>query len=103
MSVKVPQFREKYVIYPIHQLQAGYDTRSIFKWGIAGLNSEFSFSSTGYCLHFYLPITAGRTDVLMPFLRVLERSEWLCDTNLISWDNNRYAKCTFSGKKVKLK
>ena len=23
---------------------AGYDTRSIFKWGLTGLNSEFSFS-----------------------------------------------------------
>ena len=24
--------------------QAGYDTRSIFKWSLTGLNSEFSFS-----------------------------------------------------------
>ena len=24
--------------------RAGYDTRSIFKWSLTGLNSEFSFS-----------------------------------------------------------
>ena len=29
--------------------RAGYDTRSIFKWSLTGLNSEFSFSKTS-CL-----------------------------------------------------
>ena len=35
-------------IYPTYlpnpSAQAGYDTKSIFKWSLAGLNSEFSFS-----------------------------------------------------------
>ena len=44
--------------------RAGYDTRSIFKWSLTGLNSEFS-SSLSSCLTkakelsppYYLPIT----------------------------------------------
>ena len=34
---------------PNPSARAGYDTRSIFKWSLTGLNSEFSFSSTS-CL-----------------------------------------------------
>ena len=43
--------------------QAGYDTRSIFKWSLTGLDSEFSFFKTSCLtkaeepsLPYYLPI-----------------------------------------------
>ena len=42
------QFNETTVIYlpylPTHSAQAGYDTMSIFKRSLTGLNSEFSYS-----------------------------------------------------------
>ena len=52
---------------PNPSARAGYDTRSIFKRSLTGLNSEFSFSSTS-CLNkaeepspsYYLPIAGGR-------------------------------------------
>ena len=38
-------FRYIYIyIYTNPSARAGYDTRSIFKWSLTGLNSEFSFS-----------------------------------------------------------
>ena len=58
--------------------QAGYDTRSIFKQSLTGLNSEFSFSYTSCLtmaeepsLPYYLPIAGGRIIVFIPFPRVL--------------------------------
>ena len=66
--------------YHIHQplRSVGYDTRSIFKWSLTGLNSEFSFSYTS-CLTkaeepsppYYLPIAGGRMIGFIPFPRVL--------------------------------
>ena len=48
---------------PNPSARAGYDTRSIFKWGLTGLNSEFSFSLTRCLtkaeepsLSYYFPI-----------------------------------------------
>ena len=32
------------ILFTNPSAQAGYDTRSIFKWSLTGLNSEFSFS-----------------------------------------------------------
>ena len=32
-----------YIYIPNPSTRAGYDTRSIFKWSLTGLNSEFSF------------------------------------------------------------
>ena len=34
-------------IYPAPRPQAGYDTRSVFKWGTTGLNLMLPFSYTG--------------------------------------------------------
>ena len=58
--------------------QAGYDTRSIFKRSLTGLNSEFSFSKTSCLakaeepsLPYYLPIARGRIIGFIPFPRVL--------------------------------
>ena len=58
--------------------QAGYNTRSIFKWSLTGLNSEFSFSLTSCLnkaeessLYYYLPIAGGRIIRFIPFPRVL--------------------------------
>ena len=57
---------------------AGYDTRSIFKQSLTGLNSEFSFSKTSCLtkpeepsLPYYLPIAGGRLIGFIPFPRVL--------------------------------
>ena len=62
--------------------RAGYDTRSIFKRSLTGLNSEFSFSYTSCLtkaekpsLPNYLPIAGGRIFGFIPFPRVLV----LCD------------------------
>ena len=37
-------FTQKMDIFTNPSTQAGYDTRSIFKWSVTGLNLEFSFS-----------------------------------------------------------
>ena len=66
---------------------AGYDTRSIFKRGLTGLNLEFSFSSTS-CLTkteepsrpYYLPTAGERIIGFIPFTGVLV----LCEMQLIS-------------------
>ena len=64
--------------------RAGYDTMSIFKWSLTGLNSEFSFSSTSclpkaeeHSLPYYLPIAGVRIFGFIPFPRVLV----LCECN----------------------
>ena len=56
-------------IYLTPQPWIEYDTKSVFKWNTASLNSEFSFSYTD-CLTrdkepnvlFYLPTAVRRTD-----------------------------------------
>ena len=85
--------------------RAGYDTRSIFKRSLTGLNSEFSFSYTGCLtkaevpsLPYYLPIAGGRIIGFIPFPRVLALCEmqsvssriWTRVTISISYDNNHY-------------
>ena len=67
---------------PNPSTRAGYDTRSIFKWSLTGLNSEFSFSYTSCLtkaaessLPYYLPISGGRTIGFIPFPRVLRLCE----------------------------
>ena len=67
------------IIFTNISARAGYDTRSIFKRSLTGLNSEFSFSYTS-CLTkaeepsppYYLPIAGGRIIGFIPFPRVLE-------------------------------
>ena len=84
----------------------GYDTRSIFKRSLTGLNSEFSFSSTS-CLTkaeepspaYYLTIAGGRIIGFIPFPRVLVLCEmqsvssriWTRVAVSISYDDNHYA------------
>ena len=57
--------------------RAGYDTRSIFKQSLTGLNSEFSFLTSCLTkaeepsLPYYLLIAGGRIIGLIPSLRVL--------------------------------
>ena len=67
--------------------RAGYDTRSIFKRSLTGLNSEFSFSQTSCLtkaeepsLSYYLPIAGGRIIGFIPFPRVLV----LCEMQSVS-------------------
>ena len=101
------------IIFTNPSARAGYDTRSIFKQSLTGLNSEFSFSLT-CCLtkaeepslRYYLPIAGGRIIGFMPFLRVLVLCEMQSDSSKfwthvamsISYDDNHYA--TGTSKKV---
>ena len=90
---------------PTPSAQAGYDTRSFFKWSFTGLNSEFSFSKTSCLtkaeepsLPYYLPIAGGRIIGFIPFPRVLVLCEmqsvlsriWTCVAVSISYDDNHY-------------
>ena len=90
---------------PNPSARAGYDTRSIFKRSLTGLNSEFSFSSTSCLtkaeepsLPYYLPIAGGRIIGFIPFPRVLVLCEmqsvsfriWTRVAVSISYDDNHY-------------
>ena len=85
--------------------RAGYDTRSIFKRSLTGLNSEFSFSETSCLtkaeepsLPDYLPIAGGRIIGFIPFPRVLVLCEmqsvssriWTRVAVFIFYDDNHY-------------
>ena len=76
-----------YTYLPNPSTRAGYDTRSISKRSLTGLNSEFSFSKTSClteaeepCLPDYLPIAGGRIIGFIPFPRVL----MLCEMQSVS-------------------
>ena len=74
----------QFTYLPNHSARAGYDTRSIFKRSLTGLNSEFSFSKTS-CITkaeepYYLPIAGGRIIGFIPFPRVLV----LCEMQSVS-------------------
>ena len=65
------------ILFTNPSAQAGYDTRSIFKRSLTGLNSEFSFSKTSCLtkaeepsLSYYLPIAGRRIIGFIPFPRV---------------------------------
>ena len=65
-------------IFTYPSIWAGYDIRSIFKWSLTGLNSEFSFSKTSCLtkaeepsLPYYSLIAGGRIIGFIPFPRVL--------------------------------
>ena len=91
--------------------RAGYDTRSVFKRSLTGLNSDFSFSYT-CCLYraeepslpYYLPIAGGRIIGFIPFPRVLVLCEmqsvssriWTRVAVFISFDENNYTVGTSS-------
>ena len=70
------------VLFTNPSARAGYDTRSIFKRSLTGLNSEFS-SSLASCLtkaeepslSYYLSIAGGRIIGFIPFPRVLVQCE----------------------------
>ena len=93
------------IIFTNASARAGYDTRSIFKRSLSGLNSEFSFSLTSCLtkaeepsLSYYLPIAGGRIIGFIPFQRVLVLCEmqsvssriWTRVAVSISYDDNHY-------------
>ena len=107
--------RQKHVHYYIliftnPSAWAGYDTRSIFKRSLTGLNSEFSFSKTS-CLSkaeepnlpYYWPIAGGRIIgfILLPRVLVLCEMQSVssrictCVAMSISYDDNHYTTGTF--------
>ena len=75
------------ILFTNPSARAGYDTRSIFKQSLTGLNSEYSFSLTSCLtkaedpsLSYYLPIAGGRIIGFIPFARVLV----LCEMQSVS-------------------
>ena len=74
-------------IFTNSSARAGYDTRSIFKQGLTGFNSEFSFSYTSCLtkaeepsLPYNLPIAGGRIIGFIPFPSLLV----LCEIKSVS-------------------
>ena len=105
----------KYIIFTNPSARAGYDTRSIFKRSLTGLNSEFSFSQTScltkaeeFSLPYYLPIAGGRIIGFIPFPRVLVLCEmqsvssrfWTRVAVSISCDDNHYTTGTSIAKYI---
>ena len=93
------------ILFTNPSARAGYDTRSIFKQSLTGLNSEFSFFWTSCLtkaeepsLSYYLPIAGGRIIGFIPFPRVLVLCEmqsvsssiWTRVAVSISYDDNDY-------------
>ena len=102
---------------PNPSARVGYDTKSIFKQSLTGLNSEFSFSKTSCftkaeepSLSYYLPIAGGRIIGFIPFPRVLVLCEmqsissriWTRVAVSISYDNNHYTTGTTRYKVIRL-
>ena len=63
------------ILFTNPSARAGYDTRSIFKRSLTGLNSEFSFSYTSCLtkaeepsLSYYFSIAGGRIIGFIPFI-----------------------------------
>ena len=99
-----------YAYLPNPSARAGYDTRSIFKRSLTGLNSECSFSLTSCLtkveepsLPYYLPIAGGRIIGFIPLPRVLVLYEMQSVSSRIwtprvavsiSYDDNPYTKGT---------
>ena len=44
LTLKKGEEKERLILFTNPSTRAGYDTRSIFKQSLTGLNSEFSFS-----------------------------------------------------------
>ena len=105
------------IIFTNPSARAGYDTRSIFKWSLTGLNSEFSFSLISCLtkaeepnLSYYLPIAGGRIIGFIPFPRVLVLCEMQSVSSSIwtrvvvsnSYDDNHYTtgSVTFNSKYI---
>ena len=94
------------IIFTNPSARTGYDTRSIFKRSLTGLNSEFFFSKTSCLtkaeepsLPYYLPMAGGRIIIFIPFPRVLVLCEmqsvspriWTRIAVSISYDDNHYS------------
>ena len=108
--IKSKMIRCLWILFTNPSALAGYDTRSIFKRGLACLNSEFSFSKTSCLtkaeepsLSYYLPIAGGRIIGFIPSPKVLVLCEmqsvssriWTRVAVFISYDDNDYTTGTF--------
>ena len=91
--------KNPFILFTNPSARAGYDTRSIFKRSLTGLNSEFSFSKAEEpSLPYYLPIAGGRIIGFIPFPRILVLCEmqsvssriWTRVAVSISYDDNHY-------------
>ena len=91
VSNQIPNNKKKklktLILFTNPSAREGYDTRSIFKRSLTGLNSEFSFSYTSCLtkaeepsLPYYLPIAGGRIIGFIPFAMVLV----LCEMKSVS-------------------
>ena len=103
--LQIPKVFICFLIFTNPSARAGYDTRSISKRSLTGLNSEFSFSSTSCLtkaeetnLPNYLPIAGGRIIGFIPFPMVLVLCEMQSVSSRIwtrvavsnSYDDNHY-------------
>ena len=89
------------IIFTNPSAQAGYDTRSVFKQSLTGLNSEFFLlldKAEEPSLSYYWPIAGGRIIGFIPFPRVLVLCEmqsassrvWTCVAMYIYYDDNHH-------------
>ena len=100
----------EFIIFTNPSAWAGYDTSSVFKRSLTGLNSEFSFSETSCLtkaeepsLSNYLPIAGGRIIGFIPFPRVLVLCEmqsvlariWTHVAMSIFYNDNHYTTGTY--------
>ena len=108
--LRCPAITLALILFTNPSARAGYDTRSIFKRSLTGLNSEFSFSKISYLtkaeepsLSYYLPIAGGRITGFIPSPRVLVLCEmqsvssriWTRVAVSISYDDNDYTTGTW--------
>ena len=81
------------IIFTNPSAWAGYNTRSIFKRSLTGLNSEFSFSETSCLtkaeepsLPYYLPIAGGRIFWIHTFPKGIS-AMWNAISRRCPWSN----------------
>ena len=86
-----------FTIFTNFSARAGYDTKSVFKQSLTGLNSEFSFSYTScltkaeeFCLPYYLPIAGGKIIGFIPFLWVLSMWNAISLVKDLNYDYKHY-------------
>ena len=104
------------ILFTNPSARAGYDTRSIFKRSLTGLNSDFSFSETSCLtkaeepsLSFYLPTAGGRIIGFIPRVLVLCEIQsassriWTRVAVSISYNDNHYTTGTSAWRSIEVK
>ena len=92
LAIRQSVLRSSSILFTNPSGRAGYDSRSIFKRSLTGLNLEFSFSQTSCLtkaeetsLSYYLTIAGGRIIGFIPFPRLLVP----CEMQSVSLNSSR--------------